>query len=225
MNFFNYEGPFFNVINRLADLVILNVLWLLCCLPIVTIGASTTAMFYVTMKIVNDEDAYIAKNFFKSFKENFRQSTIIWLIMLVIGIILIGDYYILPNMQLSDTLYNIAFSLFCLSALVYGMILMFLFPLQAKFKNKIKHTFKNAILLSIRHLPTSILLLAILILTLAAVFWSSSVIPQLFFVWILIAFSAIAFGCSFLYCRIFNMYITKNVEELEEVEEEAGEEV
>lgn len=219
MNFFNYDGPFFNVLNRLADLVILNVLWLLCCIPIVTIGASTTAMLYVTMKMVDDEDAYIAKNFFKSFKENFRQSTIIWLIMLVIGVMLVGDYFILPNMQISDALYSIAFSLFCLSALVYGMILMFLFPLQARLKNKIKHTFKNAILLSIRHLPTSILLLAIMVATLIAIYWTSSVIPQLFFVWILIAFSAIAYGCSFLYSRIFNLYITKNVEEQEQEKE------
>ena len=77
-SFFNYEGPFFNVLNRLSDLVILNVLWFICCLPIVTIGASTTALYYVTIKIVNDEDAYVAKNFFKSFRQNFLQSTVIW---------------------------------------------------------------------------------------------------------------------------------------------------
>lgn len=219
MNFFNYDGSFFNILNRLTDLVILNVLWLVCCIPIVTAGASTTAMLYVTMKMVNDEDAYITRNFFKSFKENFRQSTTIWLIMLVLGCIIVGDYFILPNMMISDTLYSIAFAIFCLVSLLYGMILIYLFPLQAKLENKIKHTFKNALLLSIRHLPTSILLLVIMAVTVVAMYWTATVLPQLFFIWIVIGFSAIAYGCSFLYCRIFNLYIKKeSKDQLEEGE-------
>lgn len=209
MNLFNYEGPFFNTLNRLADLVILNVLWLLCCLPIITAGASTTALMYVTMKMANDEDASIAKNFFKSFRENFRQSTIIWLIMLVIGAVLVSDYFIMPIMNLSDSMYSIMFGLFCLMALVYLMILVYLFPLQAKLENKVKDTFKNAVLLSIRHLPTSLLLVAVVIMIPVAMFWMGITIPNLYFIWVVIAYSAIAYGCAFLYNRIFNIYIKK----------------
>lgn len=209
MNFFNYEGPFFNTLNRLADLVILNVLWLICCIPIVTAGASTTALMYVTMKMANDEDATIAKNFFKSFRENFRQSTIMWLIMLVIGAILVADYFIMPIMNLSESMYSIMFGLFCLMALVYLMVLVYLFPLQAKLENKIKDTFKNAILLSIRHLPTSILLVAVVIMIPLVMFWMGITIPNLYFIWVVIAYAAIAYGCAFLYNRIFNIYIKK----------------
>ena len=203
-SFFSYDGPFFNVLNRISDLVILNLLWFICSLPIVTIGASTTALFYVTMKIVNQEDAYVAKNFFKSFKENFLQSTIIWLIMLVAGVVIVGDFFLLPNMFSPDsTIYTGLFSVFCLAAFVYLMILVYLFPLQAKLENKIRHTFKNALLLSFRHLPYTVLF----ILILAGAVWAMTSWLMISFVWVLVAVAAIAYGCSFLYDKIFKIYI------------------
>ena len=85
---FNYDNPVWRFIGKLGDLIILNILWMITSIPIVTIGASITALYYVTLKLVRDEDGYTIKSFFKSFKENFKQSTIIWLIMLVIGLLL-----------------------------------------------------------------------------------------------------------------------------------------
>lgn len=204
MNFFSYEGPFFNTLNRLSDLVILNILWFVCSLPIITIGASTTALYYVTLKIVNQEDAYVAKNFFKSFRQNFIQSTIIWLIMLVFGIFIVGDFFLLPNMvNINSQIYTAMFSILCFVTLVYFMILVYLFPLQAKLENKIRHTFKNALLLSFRHLPTTILLIAIL----AASLWVMANFLDFAFIWVMIAVAAIVYGCSFLIDRIFKIYI------------------
>ena len=68
---FNYDNPVWRFIGKLGDLIILNVLWLITSIPIVTIGASTTALYYVTLKLVRDEDGYTIRSFFKSFKENF----------------------------------------------------------------------------------------------------------------------------------------------------------
>lgn len=218
-SFFGYDGPFFSVLNRISDIIILNVLWIVCCIPVVTIGASTTAMLYVTMKIVSGEDAYIVRKFFKSFKENFIQSTIIWLIMLVIGVMLVFNYLFLPNMNLNDTLYNMFFSASCLTALLYAMILVYLFPLQARLENKIKHTFKNALLLSFRHLPTTILLILLVFVPLYLAWWTFS---SLFFVWFLFAGAGIGLICSLLYNRIFNLYIKP--EDLEAADENSEEE-
>ena len=89
---FDMDNKFFRFMGRLADLCILNVLCILCCIPVVTAGASITAMFYVTMKMVRNEEAYIARSFFKSFKENFRQATVINIIMLVIAGVLYVDF-------------------------------------------------------------------------------------------------------------------------------------
>ena len=77
---FNLENPVWNFMGKVADLVILNLLALICSIPIVTIGASWTAMYYVTIKIVRKEEGYIIRDFFRSFKENFKQATIIWLL-------------------------------------------------------------------------------------------------------------------------------------------------
>lgn len=216
--FFSYDGPFFTVMNRLSDIVILNVLWIICCIPIVTVGASTTALLYVTMKILRGEDAYIVKYFFRSFKENFLQSTVIWLIMLAIGVLLVFNFLFLPNMNvnLSNIIYNMFFSATCLTTLIYSMILMYVFPLQARLENKIRHTFKNALLLSFRHLATTILLILIVY---GSIFLAWKYYVKLFFIVVLFAGSGIAMLCSMLYNRMFDIYIKpKDLKEEEDPE-------
>ena len=81
--FFSMDNKFFTFMNKVADLCILNIICLVCCIPIVTAGASITAMYYVTLKMVRNEEAYIVRSFFKSFKDNFKQATIINLIMTI----------------------------------------------------------------------------------------------------------------------------------------------
>ena len=78
-------------LGKVADFMILNVLWIICSIPIVTIGAATTAMYSVMLRLVKDEEGYIVKGFFKAFKENFKQSTIMWLIYMVVGTIIFVD--------------------------------------------------------------------------------------------------------------------------------------
>ena len=92
-NLFNPDNKFFAFMGKVADLMILNLLCIVCCLPIVTAGASITALYYVTLKIARNEETYIARGFFHSFKENFKQATIIHLIMIVLGALLIFDLY------------------------------------------------------------------------------------------------------------------------------------
>ena len=91
--FFNLDSPLMTFLSKMADLMILNLLTLLCCLPIITAGDAMTALYYMTIKMVKNEECYIVKGYFKSFKENFKQATIIWLIALVVGIIFAGDFH------------------------------------------------------------------------------------------------------------------------------------
>ena len=97
MKFLNLDSPLMQGLGKMADLMWLNVLTLICCLPIVTIGASLTAMNYMALKIARNEECYITRGFFKSFKENFRQATVIWLIFLVVILILAGDFAIIKS--------------------------------------------------------------------------------------------------------------------------------
>ena len=98
-SFFNMDSPIMRFLSRVCDLIILNLLAIACCIPIVTAGASITALFSVTLKMVKGEESYIFKGFFKGFKENFKQSTIIWLILLVLGLFLFIDYRQQPFCQ------------------------------------------------------------------------------------------------------------------------------
>lgn len=84
--FFNYDNPVWRFIGKLGDLILLNILWIVCSIPVFTIGASTTAVYYVTLKLARDEGDSTIRSFFHSFKSNFRQATAIWLILLALAL-------------------------------------------------------------------------------------------------------------------------------------------
>lgn len=154
---FTTDNMVIRILNRIGDILILHFLWLLCSLPIVTIGASTTALYYTAMKAVKYEDGYVARRFFKSFKENFRQSTIIWLIMLFAGF-LCGWYLSYSIETHKSVLTMFSTILTC----VYVFILIYVFPLQSKFDNKITVTIRNAFLLSVKNFPWTLLMIVAL---------------------------------------------------------------
>ena len=95
MKLFDMDSPLMIGLNKMADLMILNLLTILCCLPVVTVGASLTAMHYMVIKLIRNEESYVVKGFFRSFKQNLRQGTIIWLLQLFVIIVLGFDYYLL----------------------------------------------------------------------------------------------------------------------------------
>lgn len=208
--FFNMDNTFFSFMSRVADLMLLNILFIICCLPVVTIGSSITAMYYVTLKMVRNEESYIAKSFFKSFRENFKQSTILWLIMLVAGILIFIDFNIVNQIQSTLTTivrYGLYFITF-----IYLLILIYLFPVLSKFYNSIKNTFQNALLMSIRHLPFSILLIVIWIAPIVITFIHPTIFMYGLLVWILIGFSLFSFLCSLLLIKVFDHYMPKEEE-------------
>ena len=209
---FNMDNKFFSMMGRAADLMILNIVFIICCLPIVTIGASLTALHYVTLKMVRNEESYIVKSFFKSFKQNFKQATIINLIMLLFGGLLYLDLNIINNM--SGSMASVLHVLFIAFGIVYFVIFLYLYPVLAKFYNTIKNTFTNAFLMSIRHLPYT----ALMILVTAApvlVFFipSAQVQSMVILLLVLIGFSGIAYINSHFFVKIFDKYIPEETSE------------
>ena len=159
---FNMDNKFFTVMGRVADLIMLNVVFLICCLPIVTIGASLTALHYVTLKMARNEESYIIRSFFKSFKQNFKQATVINLIMLAVAAILYMDLRIVGN--ISGTMSQVLYIVFFAFGILYMMVFLYIYPVLAKFYNSIKNTFRNAFLMAIRHLPYTVLMAVITLL-------------------------------------------------------------
>ena len=211
--FFSSDSPVMNFLGRVADLVWLNILYIICCIPIVTIGASTSALYYVTMKMVADEEGYITKSFFKSFKENFKQATVIWLIILLAGTIFFMDFRILNAME--GTLGKVVYVLICAVAILFLFMTIYIFPLLAKFENTIKNSMKNAFLISIRHFPYTILLVIGVIAPFILIYFVTALLPILF----LGIFSLIAFYTSYIYRKIFSYYIPQEEAEADNEEE------
>lgn len=143
-------------LGKMADLMWLNILTIICCIPIITAGASLTAMHYMALKIARNEECYITRGFFKSFKENFRQATLIWLMMLAVIVLLVGDFVI---MKYSDMEFGTFLQIvIIIVAVLFVFTAMFIFPVLAKFENTIFRTIKNAFLMSIMQFPKTILM-------------------------------------------------------------------
>lgn len=196
----NINSPFFQFMNTLADYVLLNFLWLICCIPIVTIGASTTALYYVTMQTAREEHGYIARSFFRSFKENFKQSTIIWLIMFFLGATLTFNVSFWFTMR--STIGNVLGTLVSVALLLYIFTLFYVFPLLSRFNNTVKQTMKNAFYISLQNLKQTLFITVVNILIILALYLLP--ISAIFFV--LFGFAFFAYLNSFQYVKVFKCY-------------------
>ncbi len=159
MRFFDYDSPLMQFLTKVANLMIINGLTLLCCLPIVTIGASLTAAHYMCMKMVRNEDGPIVKGYFTSFKESFKQATPVWFILLVIILILFGDYLIIYHSGLTFPYwFKVALAAVAFIGLFEWIMV---FPVMGKFINTPLRTLKNALIISIAKFPITLVLIVL----------------------------------------------------------------
>lgn len=200
MNIFSYESKFSQVLIKLSYSCWLNVLWLLCSLPIFTIGASTTALYSAALRIVDDRDTDVTKQFFRSFKENFVQATRLWLIMLAAGAFLAADLLFVYRLRASAAgtmaiMWTLVMAFIIGACVVYTIVLLNLFPLVASFVNTDKEMLKNAFLVGVRYLFASITMFGI---------------HALMFLAIVIVFTPLAiFGEGL--CALLSSYVIQNV--------------
>lgn len=154
---FGLDSPFFNLMSKLGDLMLLNLMWIVCSLPIVTVGASTTALLYTGMKLAKGRDGYVVRNFWSAFKSNFKQSTIIYLILLVLGgaFGFSAWYWMHQESNVCQILTLVSVAIL----IVWLLEVLFVFAVQAKFENTIGNTMKNALIMAVQNLPITLLCL------------------------------------------------------------------
>lgn len=217
---FKLDSPFMNFLNKLCDIMILNILVLVFSLPIFTIGAAVTAGYYMSFKMVKNEESYIVKGFWKAFKENFKQSTALWLIILAVCGVLFADYRIVLYSSLSFDRW-LRLGLLTVT-LIIALGVSFVFALQARFTNTVKHTLKNAFLMALSHLPSAILFVVSYAVPVVLLYF----IPQIFPVIVLLAIGLLIYLKSFLFLKIFKKYEdaldTKKDEESDNESEDLG---
>lgn len=219
MNFNWIDNPIMRGMGRVADFIILNLLWIVCSIPIITIGASTTALYTVMLKLVKNEEGYIAKGFLKAFKENFKQSTIMWAIFLLLGILFVVDFVSIRLMP------NIVGGILQMFFLFMGVLLIawmvYAFALQARFVNTVKNTLKNALILVFAKLPFSILIIIISIGPVLATFRTYQTLVIGIMVWFFAGVSLVAWLNSFL-LRIVFRKLEEGVGQEDEKKEQEG---
>ena len=210
-NLFNMDNAFWRTMTLIADLLLVNVLFIICSLPIITIGASATALYTVTLKQVKKEDGYITVTFFRAFKDNFKQSTILWLIMLIIGALLGLDIYLFKTMEMPGE--KVIHYLVAGVCFIYTITLCYVFPLQSKFVNTIKQTMKNALLMSIANLLPRTMLIALLhALPILFLMIDPVMIAYVMPAMIFGGFAFIAYLSSLMFVKVFARYIPKEEE-------------
>lgn len=201
---FNLDNGIMRFFSRIFDLVVLNLLFIICCIPIVTIGASFTAMYSVTLKMVINEESHIIRGFLKSFKQNFRQGTIIGMIAIIITLFIIIDLRII-GITGSDRLKVL--QVLCYIVAIWGYIIfLYAFPILSRFEITIKEVFKNSFVISIVNFKWTILLIILNVPFMLMLFYSGVSMFLLFTILIICGFSVLALIQSFIFYKIFKKH-------------------
>ncbi|MDO4651030.1 MAG: DUF624 domain-containing protein [Eubacteriales bacterium] len=198
---FNPDNVVFRAINKIGCLWLLNILWVICSLPIFTIGASTTALIYSTRKLRND-DGYPIQNFFASFKENFKQATLIWLIYLAAGAMLL--FSIIFWNQMKSPVARILWAVSLFFAAVYSATLLYVFAIQSRFYNGVFATIKYAFFMSYVNIVETVLM-GLIVFAVVVLNLFTSVIVN--FITLNFGVALMMYLLGFHYEKVFSRYI------------------
>lgn len=203
MKLFSMDGKLLENFNKITDLITLNLLWLICCLPVITAGASTSALYQVTLQIAENRESYIAKTFFHAFRENFKQATLVWLICLIAGFLLVSDFFIVSHFFAGSSMPFLIMLLFMLTLLLFAGFLYF-FPVIAYFKNSLKKIFSNSFRLAFGYLGTTLQLFLLSLLPLIVLFVLRNHIILGSFLFVIILPALTSFCQSVLLAKLFH---------------------
>lgn len=215
--FFSQDNKFFRFLGRVGDLILLNILWIVGCLPVVTIGVSTSALYYAVSKIVLDKDTYTVRMFLHSFRQNLKQGILLTLLYLISGALLLADVFFC--IASGTFLSSILLGFFLILAVIWLTALSYTFPFLSQFDNSILNILKKSLFMGMHHLPcTAVILLLnslpVIIVLIQPYFFLLS-IP----LWGLLGFSGTAWINAHLFIRIFAKYMPPKESEEERADQ------
>lgn len=155
---FDMNNGFFRGLSKLVDCIYLSVLFVFSSIPIFTIGASLTALYYTIQKTIKNDRGYVGKEYWAAWRSNFKQSTLIWLINLLMLIVLYGDIQILKVLEEGGNPLGKAYVLFGVMLVLLLLWISYLYPYIARFENTTKAILKNAAYMAILNLPRTLLI-------------------------------------------------------------------
>lgn len=199
---FRGDSAYSQIMTKVFDIFWLSVLSILCCIPVITIGASLSSLYYVMLKLVRDEETAVTRNYFKAFKQNFLQSLPATLILLVITGILAADFHILGqnSSQNASVVYGCCVVILLAAAAVFSYV----FPLMARYQNTLRRTFENAARLAASHLWQTVVMVAVNLFPLGWFLISAETFAAIFWIWIFVGMGIQAFVNSLIIRKIFD---------------------
>lgn len=203
MGIFSYDSPITKALSTIVDYIILNLCFLVCCIPVFTIGAALSALSSVSLK--EQDSTNLFSSYFRAFKENFKQSTKAWIVFLLVGIILVIEIYFFFFSGLAFPAEGIIRIILCFSAFVYLGAIIFTFPLIAKFDNSIPGTLANACIFSVILAPVTLLMILLSFLPVVCLLLCPDIFVYIFALWIFIGFSM----TSRIHCLLINKLLSK----------------
>lgn len=205
MNFFNENNIIFVALNKIGDIILANLLFILCSIPLVTIGPSLTALYHCMLRTVNGNNNGTVKTFFRAFRQSFRQSLIVWLGLVVVGLLLFLDTRFLLQTG-SDT----GKIFYYLSGIVLALVVilaLYIFPVIAAFTNTLRNLLKNAFLFAFMHFPSTLTIAVISILPMYMTYRDLKLLPLYACCWFFFGFGLTAYINSFFFYRMFRPYL------------------
>ena len=193
---FSTEGVIYRIMTVIYQLIVLNLLWCLSSIPVITVGASTTALFYVVGKIVRKEEVHEFKDFIMGFKVNFKQATCIWLILCAAYTVIFTNLSFLENYKTMGGLMMMVQLPVLLQVVI---ITVFVFPLLSRYESNTMTLIKTSWILGIKHIFSCLASFAII----AAAALLASLVPALF---LMVFISLTALGIYFVFNRIMEKY-------------------
>ena len=190
---FGQDSPLSRAMTTAWSLIILNLLTLLTCIPIITGGAALSALHYCLIRIIRKEDGYMSTMFFRAFKENFKKSTILWLIVLFIAAAIRIDWVMIT----ADSFHY----MLMIVGIVSFFLFQYVFALQAHFENTIFNTIKNSFILCIARFPRTFVMAAVWVIPFAILKFSLALFPLL----LLLGISMPAYVGARMYEPVFKM--------------------
>jgi len=199
---FNLDSPLMVWLGKITDFIILSFLWFICCIPVITIVPSTSALYYVTLKMVRQEDSKPIRSFFHAFKDNLKQGIPLTLLFLVIGALLILDYLIIGTTP--GALGIVMRIIFWLLSVSFAIVMFYTFALQAQFINPIRRTLKNAVILSVLKLPDTVFLFVLHSIPLAVLYFAPVFFERTLPLWLFLVPAVIAYLASLRFVKMFS---------------------
>ena len=161
-NLFDCNNKFFSTMTKVADGIILGILWLVCSIPLITIGASSAAFYYAYTKCIRQERGYVLEAFFHGFKTSFKQATVGWLVLIVIAAIELFDCFVLITMGGSSPISGVLLAVVILILIGITLMALCFFPYIARYENTLKESLKNCLLILFSNFVWAVLLFLIL---------------------------------------------------------------